>query len=265
MQKFESVDQGRKFDWSKASRDYGTHRPGPPKSFYEKLAALGVGLKGQEILDLGTGTGLVAREFARRGCVVSGIDLSKGQIAMARELAEREALAVDLRVAPAEKLPFPDHAFDIVIASQCWFYFDKDKVLPEVRRVLKKGGRLVTCHFSYLPRLDEVARETERLILKYNPEWTAADLAQEIPACPEWAEDALIVRAMFYYDEAVVFTREGWRGRIRACRAVAAELAEDEVRRFDGEHAAMLERMTTPEFSVLHRIDAHILEFRRPL
>lgn len=78
------------------------------------------------------------------------------------------------------------------------------------RRVLKKDGVLVTCHFSYLPRKDEVARETETLILKYNPEWTAADMAHEIPAHPEWAKDALNVRAMFYYDEAIAFTRESW-------------------------------------------------------
>ncbi|MCI0583479.1 MAG: class I SAM-dependent methyltransferase, partial [Chloroflexi bacterium] len=65
-------DGGRAIDWGKTAADYAAHRPGPPETFYEKLAALGVGLKGQRILDLGTGTGVLARSFARRGSVVSG-------------------------------------------------------------------------------------------------------------------------------------------------------------------------------------------------
>jgi len=48
------------------------------------LALLGVGTQGQRLLDLGTGTGLVAREFARRGCAVSGTDIAPGQIDVER-------------------------------------------------------------------------------------------------------------------------------------------------------------------------------------
>jgi len=64
------LDGGRAIDWSRTSADYAMHRPGPPARLYELLAALGVGAGGQRLLDLGTGTGLVAREFARRGAVV---------------------------------------------------------------------------------------------------------------------------------------------------------------------------------------------------
>jgi len=69
------IDGGRAIDWSRTSSDYASHRPGPPARLYDLLAALGVGGSGQRLLDLGTGTGLVASELARRGAVVSGIDV----------------------------------------------------------------------------------------------------------------------------------------------------------------------------------------------
>src|SRR6478735_9433117 len=80
-----TLDGGRAIDWSRTSTDYATHRPGPPARLYDLLAALGVGGTGQRLLDLGTGTGLIARELARRGAVVSGIDVAAGQVAADRK------------------------------------------------------------------------------------------------------------------------------------------------------------------------------------
>src|SRR4029077_2890154 len=76
----DAIDGGRAIDWSLTSADYAAHRPGPPQRLFDVLAAHGVGRPGQRVLDLGTGTGLVARELARRGATVSGIDIASGQI-----------------------------------------------------------------------------------------------------------------------------------------------------------------------------------------
>lgn len=159
-----AIDHGRTVDWGRTSADYATYRPGPPASFFERLAALGVGLPGQRILDLGTGTGVLAREFARRGAQVAGIDIAEAQLAMARALARQADLAIDFRRASAEAAPFADCAFDCITANQCWLYFDKDKAIAEARRLPRAGGLLVTSHFSWLPRLDPVARASEALI-----------------------------------------------------------------------------------------------------
>ena len=85
--KLTTIDNEREFDWGKTSQDYAAYRSGHPESFYEVLGALGIGKSGQQILDLGTGTGVLARAFAKPGAVVIGIDIAAYQIAVARALA----------------------------------------------------------------------------------------------------------------------------------------------------------------------------------
>ena len=256
------IDAGREIDWGRASDDYALYRPGPPDSFYAKLSAHDVGLAGQKILDLGTGTGVLAREFARRGCASAGVDVATGQIEAARRLAAREGLEAEFRVAPAEALPFEDGSFDLATANQCWLYFDLKRAIPEVRRVLRPGGRLLVSHFSYLPRSNPIARATEELVLRFNPDWSGADWDGRIPARPGWSRADFELQAMFHYDEAIPFTPEMWRGRIRALRGVGATLTSEQVRAFDAEHAALLEEVADEEFAIPHRIDVHIFGLR---
>jgi SAM-dependent methyltransferase len=247
-------------DWGKTSADYALFRPGPPDSFYARLKALGVGTAGQRILDLGTGTGVLARRFAREGAKVAGIDVAAEQVEAAKVLAAKDGLAIDFRVSPAEETPFPSGSFDVLTANQCWLYFDKAKAIAEAKRLLAPSGVLVTSHFSWLPRLDPVARASEALVLQHNPQWSASDWSGFIPPMPAWAEGPLTLRAMFWYDEKIPFTRAQWCGRFRACRGIGATLAPKQVEAFDAEHAALLGRLAPETFTVLHRLDAHVFE-----
>ena len=179
------IDAGRPFDFGRTSPEYAVYRPGPPDSFYDMLATLGVGRAGQRILDLGTGTGVLAREFARRGAKVCGIDISPQQIAAAQALAAEEKLEVDFRVGSAEEVPHPDGSFDVVTGNQCWHYFDRERVIAEVHRLLVDKGVLVTSNFFWLPRLDAIARASEALVLKHNPLWSTADWNGRVSTYPE--------------------------------------------------------------------------------
>ncbi len=261
-QSFEHVDAGRSIDWGRTSADYDRYRPGPPDSFYHRLGAFGIGVEGQRILDLGTGTGLLARRFAKQGAAVSGLDLSAGQLEMARAAAAREGLNVDFQQGGAENLPFAADSFDVITANQCWMYFDLQRTIPEVLRVLQPQGQLLVSHFSFMPRLDPVVAASEALVLEHNPDWSGADWDGVLPAEPSWSRADFELTGLFVYDEPIPFSRESWRGRMRALRGIAASLTEEEVAVFDQAHEALLRERVPNDFDVLHRIHAHIFRPR---
>ena len=70
--------------------------------------------KGKRCLDVGCGGGLLAEEFAKLGCQVTGVDPSEPSLGTARAHAEREGLEIDYLAALAEDLPFDDDSFDVV-------------------------------------------------------------------------------------------------------------------------------------------------------
>jgi SAM-dependent methyltransferase len=90
------------------------------------------------VLEVGVGTGAVALPLTEHGHTVLGADLAPAMLAKAHE-----RLGARVAVADAHRLPFPDAAFDAVVAV--WVLHvvaDRDAVVAECRRVLRPGGRL---------------------------------------------------------------------------------------------------------------------------
>lgn len=98
---------------------------------------------GGNVLEVGIGTG-ANMPYYLRGIQVTGIDLSSGMLAQARERAERDGVAVRLGEMDAQDLRFPQATFDSAV-STCVFCSVPDPVrgLREVYRVLKPSGRLI--------------------------------------------------------------------------------------------------------------------------
>jgi ubiquinone/menaquinone biosynthesis C-methylase UbiE len=108
-----------------------------------RTAALG--LNGKRVLDIGTGTGLLAMEIARSSpaCQITGIDISEDMLKIARENSLRQNLTerIAYQQASAEALPFPDNSFDIVISSaSLHLWNDPVKIFNEMARVTAPGG-----------------------------------------------------------------------------------------------------------------------------
>ena len=111
---------------------------------YERPAMLSLAgdVAGRRILDAGCGAGPLSAALRDRGAIMTGFDLSAAMIKLARR---RLGESVDLTVADlAKPLPYPDAAFDDVVASLVLHYLeDWTAPLAELRRVLKAGGRLI--------------------------------------------------------------------------------------------------------------------------
>jgi ubiquinone/menaquinone biosynthesis C-methylase UbiE len=118
---------------------------------------------GEQVLDVGCGTGTLALAVARRvgmaGRVV-GIDPSSEQIARAREKATRRqvpnvrsmrSVPVEFQIGVIERLPFPDQTFDVVFSTLMMHHLPaplKRQGFAEIARVLKPGGRVVIADFT---------------------------------------------------------------------------------------------------------------------
>jgi ubiquinone/menaquinone biosynthesis C-methylase UbiE len=108
-----------------------------------------VGGRPAEIVDLGTGTGTLARAMIRRWPVarVTAVDLSDEMLRATQRAADEEfgpavSARLALQQAPADRLPFADDAFDLVVSSfVLQLVPNREAVYREVRRVLRPGGR----------------------------------------------------------------------------------------------------------------------------
>lgn len=244
-----------------AAEDYARHRPGFPLRLAELLEERGVFPKAPaDALDLGTGTGTLARCWARQGYQITGLDPDVRMLKAAADIAMNEGLQMEWIPGAAEALPFADQSFDLISAGQCWHWFDAPQACAEIRRCLRPGGLVVVAHYDWLPAPGSLAAATEALILKHNPQW---QLGGGNGLHPQAAED--LRGAGFASCERVheivaqPFRPEDWRGRIRASVGIAASLDAAQVQAFDQELMAMLAHEFPGEVLELpHRLDLTI-------
>lgn len=132
---------------------------------------------GKQVLDVGCGAGVDLARFAKGGALCTGVDLAAAAIDLARANFEQQGLSADLRVANGESLPFADGSFDLVFAHGVVQYTsDPQRLVDEVRRVLKPGGEAIfqvynrVSWLNALSKLMKVGLEHEDapVLLKYS-------------------------------------------------------------------------------------------------
>ena len=170
-------------DFGKAASEYGTFRAGFPESLFDRLSAYDIGVRDQRLVDVGTGTGSLARGFAHRGCDVIGIDPDARMLSQARKLDASHNVSVKYIVGTAEQTGLADSSTDVLTAGQCWHWFDQPRAIAEALRILTLAGKLVVCHFDWLPFSDNVVAATEALIEKHNHRW---NFDGRVGLYPQW-------------------------------------------------------------------------------
>lgn len=167
---------------------------------FERIAALGMssmhpggmqatyrliretGLKaGDSLLDVGCGVGQTSCLLATRyGARVTGVDRKAGMVRRAQERARAMGAPATFAEGDAYALAFPDEQFDLVFAESVTLFLDTARVLPELRRVLKPGGRIadivMTCHEPVPSELLDTLEGLEgvRMNPKSEAEWRDA-------------------------------------------------------------------------------------------
>lgn len=228
-------------DFGRTAGDYRKYRAGFPRSFFEALKIRGLVKEDQDVADLGTGTGSVARGLAAMGCKVTGVDPSLELLEQAAGIAVEDGLDVAWLEGTAEAIGLNTASVDIVTAGQCWHWFDPEAAIAEVRRILKPDGLLLIAHFDWLPLRGNVVWHTEKHIKEVNTVWS---MDGGCGVYPEWfrhmGNGGFSEIESFSYQESVPYSHEAWRGRIRASAGIGGTLDLETVEAFDREHVAML-------------------------
>ena len=241
-----AIDEGQGFDFGRTAEVYARYRDIYPVCMFERLAELGLGVAGQRILDLGTGTGVLPRGMAAYGGSWLGTDVSPEQIGQAKRLSA--GLGIEYRVCAAEALDFDAATFDVITAAQCFWYFDPAVIVPKIRRFLKPGGVFLKIYMSYMKE-EPITDDSNGLVKKINGNWSGGN-----PGIRDLKTH--------YFDDPQVetmvadlpFTRESWHGRMLSSRGVLAAMNEEQVKRFDREHRRMLAEKYPERFTVKHKI-----------
>jgi len=106
---------------------------------------------GEKVLDIGCGTGDQAVYFAKKEAIVAGIDINPKMIGRALMRKKKEGLEVYFQGGDATNLPFLEPVFDVAVISLVLHEIenkDRDKVISEMKRVVKKCGRLIFIDFN---------------------------------------------------------------------------------------------------------------------
>ena len=242
-----AIDKGQAFDFGKTAAAYAAYRDIYPRELYDRLRGFGVAADGTAWLDLGTGTGVLPKNLYNPKASITGVDISEEQISFARREAETNGWKITYLFSPAEATGLPDHAFDTVTAAQCFWYFDRDKMRTELRRLLKPGGTFIKIVMDW-DLADPIAAGSVGLVREHNPKWTGAGgVGADI------YDDLFPGRQTESFCAALPFTRESWHGRMCACRGTLASMDADTFTAWEQAHLAFLNRCPA-QFTVRHNI-----------
>lgn len=161
---------------------YAEHRPDYPEAGIRWVLA-GADHPVVDVLDLAAGTGKLTGGLVSLGLTVTAVEPDEG---MRAELA-RHFPSVTCLAGTAEEIPLPDASVDAVVAGQAFHWFDQERALTDIARVLRPGGVVGALWnrddrtVEWVQRLNEVARST--ISIKHN-----TDVMAEHPAFDPFEE-----------------------------------------------------------------------------
>lgn len=124
---------------------YDRARPRYPDALVRRIAGAS---PGQDVLDVGCGTGISSRQFQRAGCRVLGVEPDERMAGFARRTG------VPAEVARFEEWADAGRRFDAVVAGMAWHWVDPVAGAVKAARVLRPGGRLAVFWYVFQPRPD---------------------------------------------------------------------------------------------------------------
>lgn len=192
---------------------YDRARPSYPGALVERIVAAS---PGPDVLDVGCGTGIAARQFQAAGCRVLGVDPDPRMAGLARQRG------VEVEVAAFEAWDPAGRVFDAVIAGQAWHWIDPVAGAAKAAQVVRPGGPLAVFWnaFQPPPGLGQAFAEVYREVLPSSPNvWAGTILDVYLTLCGTAADGIRQAGSFgepeqwrFGWDRA--YTRGGWLDQV---------------------------------------------------
>lgn len=135
-----AVDAARARGFDAWAGDYDRYRPGYPVELFEAIANKLPIPRRPLVVDLGAGTGRASLAMARLGWRVSAVEPGKPMLDLLRGRATNEGLLVSTVQASGEETGLDPASADLVTAAQAFHWFDQQRALTEIARILKPSG-----------------------------------------------------------------------------------------------------------------------------
>src|SRR5271170_1684741 len=162
---------------------YDRARPGYPDALVARIVA---GSPGLDVLDVGCGTGIAARQFQAAGCRVLGVEPDARMAEFAR------STGVEAEVATFEAWDAAGREFDAVVAGTAWHWVDPVAGAARAAQVLRPGGRIAPFHhvFQSPPEVAEALAQVYRRVVPDSP----FNLSSQLTRSPLDAYQALFTK-----------------------------------------------------------------------
>ena len=209
---------------------YDRYRLGYAPELYDAIFDYGL-LPRARVVDVASGTGLVAAALAERGCSVTGADVSEAMCGKARERVPSGSFVLGR----AEQLPFEDASFDAATCAQSFHWFYQTRALGEMLRVVRPGGVVAIWWKGFMRGdairhlRDEAAREiglppTDDLLTREFAAFDHAPLEDHVLRIVPWITQ-VTVAGFLGYERSRARARHAYGERIEAYfEALAARL-----------------------------------------
>src|SRR5690625_2430880 len=189
-----------KVNFGNVAKNYARFRNDLPDELLESLKLRGIVFDGKKVADLGCGTGVFCRALYREG----------DRIEYKNNFSEDTSLL--------------DNTYDFITVLRAWHWFDSEKTLTEIKRLLKDNGSLIIMDSGFISK-NKVVEDTIKFIREYmpngklKPAGSKSKSSQLINSFPvewfkEWQENQFDLKETYKFSYNVTFSNEEWCGRV---------------------------------------------------
>jgi ubiquinone/menaquinone biosynthesis C-methylase UbiE len=204
-------------DFGQVAKSYAKAREDIPVSLMDSLYIRGIFFDGKKVADIGCGSGVLTRKIAMRKADVTGVDPSKELLQHAVSLNKLKNYNIPYLQGTSENTGLEDSQFDMVTVMRAWHWFDREKAISEMKRILKEKGTLIVIDSGFLSG-PSVVRKTYEVLSRYvtgglKPAGTKAESSQRINGFPaewfnEWQTKGFELRDFYKLNYNVTFNKE---------------------------------------------------------